>query len=184
MSHVVTLEASRNLVSDIESIIHHPAELHSVVAEAKTSLSETGHLPNDMIWDYLIWRRDLDPSRFDHYHPEFLGVFMQEQRLLEQEQSTNDPADDPIPVSSIPMPTVSIPTISISTSGGNNGAPTSGSHGGQSGVSTGLDPYAGSVPEPPSIVLLAVALVVARILFRFKRRGALACALAPQPMSQ
>lgn len=31
--------------------------------------SHDGVLPSNDFWNYLRWRRELNPKRFDHYHP-------------------------------------------------------------------------------------------------------------------
>jgi hypothetical protein len=75
---------STNLVAEIEGIIHDHGRLAAFVREARASLRATGLLPHDRIWDYLHWRRALDPPRFDHYHPEFVRLFRWEQRDIER----------------------------------------------------------------------------------------------------
>jgi hypothetical protein len=39
------------------------------------SYSLTGHVPNTAIWNYLDYRYELNPGRFDYYHPYFEGMF-------------------------------------------------------------------------------------------------------------
>jgi hypothetical protein len=63
------------IVAEVEGIIHHRHELDAFLREARASLIETGSLPVSRIWDYLEWRRDRNPARFDHYHPEFVRLF-------------------------------------------------------------------------------------------------------------
>ena len=75
-----------NIVAQIESIIHDQHRLGAFVHEARASLRQTGLLPHNRIWDYMHWRRDLAPARFDHYHPEFAGLFRWEQRDIERMQ--------------------------------------------------------------------------------------------------
>lgn len=37
------------------------------------SYVHTGHVPNDEFWHGIEHRRDIDPARFDHYHPNIAG---------------------------------------------------------------------------------------------------------------
>jgi hypothetical protein len=73
-----------NLVAEIEGIIHDHHRFDAFVHEARTSLRQTGLLPHNPIWEYLHWRRELDPPRFDHYHPGMVRLFRWEQRDIEQ----------------------------------------------------------------------------------------------------
>lgn len=42
------------------------------IPSGSTLLSQNGRLVETPFVDYLLWRRSLNPARFDHYHP-FLG---------------------------------------------------------------------------------------------------------------
>jgi hypothetical protein len=94
MGHIHTTEQPSkpfNIVAVIEDMIHDHQQLDAFLHQARNSLRETGLLPQDRIWDYLHWRRDLDPSRFDYYHPEFAPLFRRELRdlrHLQQHQPT------------------------------------------------------------------------------------------------
>jgi PEP-CTERM motif len=148
------------LVNDIESIIHHPAELRALNADARISIAQTGHLPNDEIWNYLTWRRDLDPARFDHYHPEFVGIFMRAEHATQY--PFHEPGAPPTITQelSVPPPLIhQIPASMPTTTAPNN----VGTGGNPSGVGPSFVPGSGSVPEPSSFLMLAVALVVAAI---------------------
>lgn len=39
------------------------------------SYSHFGHVPETPIWHYLEWREEINPPRFDYYHPYFAGLF-------------------------------------------------------------------------------------------------------------
>jgi PEP-CTERM motif len=149
----VHLEIPRNdLVNAIESIIHHPGQLNELNDSARLSLAQTGSLPNTEIWNYLTWRHDLDPSRFDHYHPEFVGIFKREHQLQvernEQPQTIQN------------VPSVSILPHTILQSMAHSDPPTIGTTSGPSGGGPNFLPGGGAVPEPSSIMLLAVAIVL------------------------
>jgi hypothetical protein len=57
------------LVDKLEHIIHDRGELGAFVHHGWHSLDTTGELPSRPTWEYLTWRRDLDPARFDAHHP-------------------------------------------------------------------------------------------------------------------
>ncbi|HZW30598.1 MAG TPA: hypothetical protein VFF52_07825, partial [Isosphaeraceae bacterium] len=89
MGHIHTAEPPSkpfNIVAVIEEIIHDHQRLDAFLHQARNSLRETGLLPQDRIWDYLHWRRNLDPARFDSYHPEFAPLFRSELRDLRHMQ--------------------------------------------------------------------------------------------------
>ena len=86
MGHIETTEhpwKPFNIVDVIEGIIHDHHRLDVFRSQARLSLRETGLLPHDRIWDYLHWRRSLDPPRFDYYHPEFVHLFRWEERNID-----------------------------------------------------------------------------------------------------
>jgi hypothetical protein len=86
MGHITTTEPPSkpfNIVAVIEGIIHDHHRLDAFRHQARLSLRETGLLPHNRIWDYLHWRRSLDPPRFDYYHPEFVHLFRVEQRNID-----------------------------------------------------------------------------------------------------
>lgn len=58
-----------NIPKRLEAIIDNPTSLHSFKHHAREILNETGHLPQTQLWDYLHWRRGLNPARFDAHHP-------------------------------------------------------------------------------------------------------------------
>jgi hypothetical protein len=85
MGHIETAAhpwKAPNIVAVIEGIIHDHHQLDVFCHQARESLRETGLLPQTRIWDYLHWRRNLDPPRFDFHHPEFVRLFRSELRNL------------------------------------------------------------------------------------------------------
>jgi hypothetical protein len=153
-----------NIVSVIEGIIHDPMRLDAFRHEARDSLRENGLLPQTRIWDYLHWRRDLDPSRFDHYHPEFVHLFRWEEWDIE-----HMPRHQPATVATgVP----GIPTDPKDPIGNSIGVPPGHQSwtppGHQSGVPPSHPPGhrgVGAVPEPSSLVLAVTAIAVAAIAF-------------------
>lgn len=52
---------------------HHT--LTRIWLQGLTSYSHFGHPPDTAIWHYIKYRHDLNPERFDHYHPYLKGIF-------------------------------------------------------------------------------------------------------------
>ncbi len=107
-----------------------------------------GLLPNSAHYRYLHYRRNLDPTRFDHYHPA-LGALLAE--------------DDRLRTSTVCVPTVSPPPAGSSGGNGSSSAGTPGSGGptGGGGVPPAgggtVNPTGGgpsAVPEPASLTLI------------------------------
>ena len=51
------------------------AQRHAIWVQGVTAYSLTGQLPHTAAWDYLTYRHDLNPTRFDHNHPRLAGLF-------------------------------------------------------------------------------------------------------------
>lgn len=146
-----------NIVAVIEGIIHDHDRLDAFRRSARASLRETGLLPHNPIWNYLHWRRDLDPSRFDYYHPEFVRLFRREEQNLRAMQH------HPLTTGVIgELPTISWPSTPVA----------------QVPVvpPPQYPPLVGgaSVPEPGTLTLALAALAtgVALVAFRALRRFA------------
>jgi hypothetical protein len=137
------------------------------VHEALAEVLESPTAAANPLIEYMIWRRGLDPERFDHYHP-CLGRKL---RHL------------PHPVPSVPMPPApprlqllegppSGDTGSPPPSGGSDSPPPSGGvpvpqgggpHGGGAHPN---GPPASATPEPSTLTLAAVALTSALVYVR------------------
>ena len=88
-----------------------------------------GLLPGDAFWTYIRFRYDLDPSRFDHYHPRIYGMVAHDALVRWEIAHPTPPNPPPIVV----PPTPPVPPVS--------------------------PPVSSSVPEPSAAILLASALV-------------------------
>ena len=103
-----------------------------------------GLISNIPYHKYLLWRRSLDPNRFDRYHPILGAILAEDQRLRAL----------PCPPSGVSPGTTS-PGVGAPAGGGSGGGPGGGGPGG------GDTP---SVPEPSTFVLtlLGSAAILAR----------------------
>lgn len=93
--------ASIPIPARIEAILDNPNSLRSFKHKARETLNETGHLPQTKLWDYLRDRRDQNPKRFDHYHPELKWLFHHEHGLTVPATpitTTGAPTPTPAPV--------------------------------------------------------------------------------------
>lgn len=95
-------------------------------------LSHDDQLPQNKFWDYLTYRHDLNPARFDHFH-ERVGKWI-------EESETVIPPVVTLPYCPIVPPecTPSTPVMPPSLGGG----------------------FPVVTPEPSSMVLLAIAVIV------------------------
>ncbi len=103
---------------------------------------------------YLLWRRSLNPNRFDFYHP-LLGVILQEHARIVDAGKVCPPKPPTPPIKPKPP----------SPPGGNGD---SGKPDGGGGTVTPQQ----VVPEPSSVALLAAGMGVA-LVFGLRRRGRL-----------
>src|SRR5262245_37958932 len=163
MGHIQTAEhpwKPFNIVAVIEGIIHDHHRLDAFRHQARVSLRETGLLPHNRIWDYLHWRRKLDPPRFDSYHPEFVHLFRWEQRNINSMR--HHPPTTGVIAGLRIVPGPSIPEASVPVVNPPQNPPSA---------------IGGTVPEPGTMTLalaaLAVgaALVAARWVRRIRRTG-------------
>jgi hypothetical protein len=69
-----------NVPEKLGVIVDNPVYLDSFRHHARETLQQIGHLPDTPLWQYLHWRRALNPVRFDRYHPEFRKLFRDEAR--------------------------------------------------------------------------------------------------------
>lgn len=99
----------------------------------------SGLLPTSPAWNYLRFRRSLDPARFDHYHPQ-IGP------LLDVDQQVRHQLDNP------PQPQVLNPPPSDTGNSGGGGTPPTNP--------PSTPPLPPSVPEPASVVLFLTGLTV------------------------
>lgn len=141
---------------------HHP-NIGRLLARAETyrgmdSLCGTnndGILSDTPYHRYLLWRRSLNPDRFDHYHP-LLGVLLKEHQRIIDAGKVCPPDPDPDPTGG----------------GGDDGGDPGGNPGGG-----GVRPQE-VVPEPSSVVLLAVGMGAA-LAFGVRHRGRIEAGTLP-----
>jgi hypothetical protein len=99
------------------------------IAQAQGVTPTNGLLPNTALYNYLEYRRSLNPARFDYYHP-VLGPILAENQQIQTQTNPTPPPKGEI----IPPP----------TGGGGDG----GNDGGNPG-SPGTEPPQGEVVTPP-----------------------------------
>lgn len=121
-------------------------------AQAKDCRPMNGILPDNPHWRYLNFRRNLNPTRFDYYHPT-LGALIVENQKIKTAQGC-------VANELIPPPVVVVPPPGVPSAG-----PPAG----------GGPPDVRPVPEPGSMILLALGTLVAipYSLRRWRRRAAL-----------
>jgi hypothetical protein len=118
---------------------------------AGTSGPYNGLLVPSAYHNYLRWRWSLNPARFEHYHP-ILGVILAEDNRLQNLTPAYSPGlITPPPISLLPTnpPPINPPPSIIPPPPGG----TPGGGGGGGGPGPGGTP---AVPEPASIVLMAL----------------------------
>jgi hypothetical protein len=116
-----------------------------------------GLLPSDNFWSYLRARHELNPTRFDHYHPHIAGMLDRDEYVRSHESQPILPVALGHPtVAIVPPPVVIPPPLKPSVP-----PPGGGSSGGGPGIS--------SVPEPSTLVLLATALIAVALFHLFTR---------------
>jgi hypothetical protein len=71
--------------------------------------SHDGLLPSNTFWDYLRWRRDLNPKRFDYYHPGIACMMR-----IDHAKRTNDDTATKTTCHEIPRPPIATPEPSTS----------------------------------------------------------------------
>lgn len=101
------------------------------IAMAQGVTPTNGLLPNTPLYNYLTYRRGLNPARFDYYHP-VLGPILAENQ---QVKTTTNPT--PLPGQILPPP------ISSGGTGGNTG--------GGGGGTPSPQPPEGNLPGPPPV---------------------------------
>jgi hypothetical protein len=120
--------------------------MHVVIPRGVQIEAVNGLLPQSPLVSYLEWRRSLDPTRFDHYHPR-IGA------LIAQDLATVSTNALPAP----PLPTV-LPPVLVRDTG--NPPPV-------------LVPAPQTVPtpEPNTAIILACLLGTAATARRWRRRA-------------
>lgn len=84
-----------------------PEFLHNqLVFGERFAANHGGVLPNTLFWNYLKARHDLNPARFDHFHP-VVGPLIERSELAMNPVVTN-----PVP---LPIPVVIPPSLPIET---------------------------------------------------------------------
>ncbi len=73
--------SDRAILERIEAILHNPVWHTEFLHAGRLSVQRTGHVPVGPLWGYLERRRDLDPRRFDHYHPALGRIFRSEHAM-------------------------------------------------------------------------------------------------------
>lgn len=119
------------------SSIYDPRVIKHEVTKERAYYALTGGVINDHFWNALTIRRDLNPARFDHHHPNAAEFFELRPPIMTLPQPILFP---PI----LPSPTTPPPATAPPESG-----------------CPGLPPQAGPgvVPEPSSVILLALPLI-------------------------
>ncbi|HEU5116692.1 MAG TPA: PEP-CTERM sorting domain-containing protein [Isosphaeraceae bacterium] len=109
------------------------------VAMAQGVTPTNGLLPNTPLYNYLMYRRSLNPSRFDYYHPVLGPILGENQQIQTQTNPT------PLPGEFIPPPT-----------GGGGQGDTGNDGGGDGGTPSPTPPEGNPVPpdnpKPPPFV--------------------------------
>jgi hypothetical protein len=101
-------------------------------------------LPNTPYWNYLRYRHDLNPARFDHYHPR-LGHLLDLDLRYRQTHPCMEAPEEELPITLPPIPIVPIPTPT----------PT---------------PPSEVAPEPSSFYLCSIGLLLAFLLSHYLTR--------------
>lgn len=124
------------------------------VAAAQEVRPLNGLLPDTPFNRYLHWRRSLNPTRFDFYHPRLGPILAEDQRLRE----TTNPT--PCPGETVPPPTDPPPVLPPPIGGGEDPPPAGGDI-----DPPPIDPPPGggdepppAIPEPGAILLLTIGL--------------------------
>jgi hypothetical protein len=123
-----------------------------------------GILPLTPFYNYLRWRRSLNPARFDHFHPQ-LGLQLAEDQLLRS--GALNPVCTNMPVTP-QLPQILLPPPSSTTTGGNGFPPPPFPQ----LPPTPPGPTGSSVPEPSALLLLIIgAGAIAPVLARRRRHA-------------
>lgn len=114
------------------------------IAMAQGVTPTNGLLPNTPLYNYLEFRRSLEPGRFDYYHPVLGPILAENQRLQTQTNPT------PLPGGILPPPIGDEGGGESPGGGGGQPGGGGGDHGGGGGGGT-PDPTGpgGVVPPPP-----------------------------------
>lgn len=135
-------------VAEEANYLHsHPDLWIPFVRHGWHEVKATGYLPDTPVWHYIEAKREHHPHRFDENHPCLAELFRYEElhRMLEELHRMLH--EITLPIASCPMlpPIEMCPTqVPVTT------CPTS-------------PPTAGTTPEPSSIILLGIAIVVAML---------------------
>lgn len=135
------------------SSIYDPTVIRHEVAKERAYFALTGGIVNDPFWNALTVRRNLNPARFDHYHPNVAEFFVQPPVIMPPVVPPATVPPPPICPPVMPPPSTSCPGVPPPSGGG-----------GDNGNGNG------AVPEPSSIALLSFPLVFAGLVLWFRRR--------------
>jgi hypothetical protein len=136
--------------------------LGSEVRDGRIYRSEHGGLlPDNVFWRYLEARWELNPARFDHWHPRIGPWLAEDYRLQHESQTITPPAFPPFTIVPLtdPPPGASDPPPPFETPppGGGDPPPPS------------IHITSVATPEPSSWILLATSVVASFLVSRFRK---------------
>lgn len=148
------------------STIYDPTLIKHEVAKERAYFALTGGIVNDPFWNALTIRRDLNPARFDHYHPNVAAFFIQPPVIM---PPVVPPTTVPPPAICPPLPpppSTNCPGFPSQSGRGNDRCPGFPQPSGKGWIKVMGN---GTVPEPSSAILLSFPLVFAGIVLWMRR---------------